>query len=325
VDVVERHEAVWEGRRDAWRAGALTALRLARGEARLVRRVAGEFDAVLVGYPGHADVFAARRALPDVPLVFNPLVSLADTLVADRGRFGQRTLAARALRSLDRRAFAAADLVVADTRAHAELFSMLGARDVAVVPVGADERVFHPPWQAPDEPLVLFVGKLIPLHGLDTILNAAHAVGDVAFRVAGDGQLADRLRDRPPNVEWVPWIEYDRLGDAYRGATCALGIFGTSAKAERVIPNKAYHALACGTPLVTADTRGARELVVDGESGLLVPAGDADGLAAAVRSMVEDTQLQHRLSVGGNDAYRRTAGEDVLATRWREVVERVTR
>jgi hypothetical protein len=52
VSVVERHEPVWEGRQNAWRAGALTAMRLARAELRLARRLCGDFDAALVGYPG---------------------------------------------------------------------------------------------------------------------------------------------------------------------------------------------------------------------------------------------------------------------------------
>jgi glycosyltransferase involved in cell wall biosynthesis len=325
VSVVERHEAVWEGRRNAWRAGALTALRLARAEVRLARRLHGEFDAVLVGYPGHLDVLALRRALPDVPLILNPLVSLSDTLVGDRARFRPGSLPARGLRAVDRRAFAAADVVVADTHAHAELFASLGAREVEVVPVGAEERVFHPPWQPAAARRVLFVGKLIPLHGLEMILRAAATLPDVQFRVIGEGQLDERLRGRPVNVEWIRWVEYEHLGNEYRAAACALGIFGTSAKAARVIPNKAYQALACGTPLVTADTPAARELLSDGESARLVPAGNSEALADAVRGLLADDEAARQLAEHGLATYRAHASEDVLAPRWREVVARVVR
>ena len=99
------------------------------------------------------------------------------------------------------------------------------------------------------------------------------------------------MTERPPNVEWVDWVEYERLPEELQRAGCALGIFGTSAKAGRVIPNKAFQALACGTPLVTADTPAARELLVDGESALLVPPGDAEALADAVRRLASDPEL----------------------------------
>jgi glycosyltransferase involved in cell wall biosynthesis len=319
VDVVERHEPVWEGRRDAWRAGAASALALARAELRLVRRVAGAFDAVVVGYPGHVDVPAARRACGDAPLVLNPLVSLADTLVQDRGRFRAGSLAARVLAGVDRRALDAAEVVVADTHAHAELFASLGARRCEVCFVGADERVFHPD-DARRDSHVLFVGKLIPLHGVETILAAARLLPDTPFRVVGSGQLDAALAARPPNVEWVPWIQYERLGEEYRLAGCALGVFGTSAKASRVIPNKAFHALACATPLVTADTPGVRELLTDRVDARLVPPGDADALAAAIGDALGDVALGAR----GRATYSARASEDVLARCWHGVVERAT-
>jgi glycosyltransferase involved in cell wall biosynthesis len=102
-----------------------------------------------------------------------------------------------------------------------------------------------------------------------------------------------------------------------------LGIFGTSAKAARVIPNKAYQALACGTPLVTADTPAARELLSDGESALLVPPGDPEALAAAVRRLAADPELGARLSRGGRETYERQASEEVLGRRWRGLLERL--
>jgi glycosyltransferase involved in cell wall biosynthesis len=119
----------------------------------------------------------------------------------------------------------------------------------------------------------------------------------------------------------VPWVDYERLPGEIRSAGCALGIFGTSAKASRVIPNKAFQALACGAPLVTADTPAARELLRDGESALLVPAGDPEALAAAVVRLRGDVALARRIGGGGLAAYRERASEAVLGARWRELIE----
>jgi glycosyltransferase involved in cell wall biosynthesis len=325
IEVTERHVSVWEGRRDSWRAGLLTVARLAAAELRLLRRPRSDFDVLLVGYPGHPDLATARRAAGDRPIVFSPLVSLADTFVADRGRFHSGSVAARALEAIDKCAFRAADLVVADTQAHAHhLATLTGlpAERVAVCFVGAEERVFRPGW-APEEPFTcLFVGKLIPLQGVETILAAAHTEPELPFRIVGSGQLESLIHDRPANVEWIPWVEYEQLPVELHRAGCALGVFGTSGKAQRVIPNKAFQALACGTPLVTADTPAARELLVDEESALLVPPGDPRALAAAVGRLATDPALAQRLSEGGLEAYREHASEDVLGQRWRSVLER---
>jgi glycosyltransferase involved in cell wall biosynthesis len=325
VDVVEWHVGVWEGQRDSWRAGPAALGRLVAAELRLLWRPVSDFDIVVVGYPGHLDLAVARRAAGDRPIVFNPLVSLADTFVADRRRFEPGSLAARALETIDRRAFRAADIVVADTRAHARHLAALAGLPpdrVEVCFVGAEERLFRPGW-APGQPFTcLFVGKLIPLQGVETILAAARGAPGLPFRVVGSGQLETLLRDRSPNVEWIPWVEYDRLPDELHRAGCALGIFGTTEKAQRVIPNKAFQALACGTPLVTADTPAARELLVDGESALLVPAGDPNALAAALQRLAADAALAGKLSEGGHAAYREHASEEVLGRRWLGVLEK---
>jgi glycosyltransferase involved in cell wall biosynthesis len=325
VEVAERNEPVWEGEEHKWAAGVGTALRLVAAEARLWRRRGGDFDAVLVGYPGHLDLPAARHAARGRPVVFNALVSLADTLVSDRRRFRAGSLPARALTALDRRAFRTADLVVADTAAQADLFRAAGARRVEVCLVGAEERLFTPGWTQPETFTVLFVGKLSPLHGLETILAAARLAPDLRFRLIGSGQLDRLLDERPPNVEHVPWVDYELLPGELHRASCALGIFGTSDKAARVIPNKAFQALACGTPLVTADTPAARELLRGEESALLVPAGDPGALAGALGRLAADRGLARVLSSAGLAAYRAQASEEVLGGRWRELIEGLVR
>jgi glycosyltransferase involved in cell wall biosynthesis len=323
VDVHEVHTPVWETSETRWNAGVGTAIRLAVAEARLLARQVPDVDAIVVGYPGHFDMPAAKRAAKGRPVVFNPLVSLADTFVDDRARFRPHSLPARALELVDRRAFDAADLVVSDTGADAEFFSRLTRTRVETCFVGAEDQVFTPGWARPEQFTVLFVGKLIPLQGVDVVLGAARLAPDVRFRIVGSGQLDALLRRRPPNVEHLPWVAYERLPAELHSAGCALGIFGSSRKAARVIPNKAFQALACATPLVTADTPASRELLVDGESALLVPPGDPAGLAEAVKTIAGDGALAERLSRGGRQTYEERASEAVLGPRWRTMIERL--
>ncbi len=325
VDVREQHRPVWE-RRHNWSIGARQLLRLAEAERSLRRthEEARDADALIVGYPGHFDLPAAKRVARGRPVVFNPLVSLFDTLVDDRARFRRGSPAASLVQLVDRRAFGRADLVVADTEAHAEFFrEQFGLEEaaLAVCLVGAEDRLFRPGRQ-PAEPFhALFVGKLIPLHGIETILAAAALAPEIPFRIVGSGQQEHLLAARPGNVDWVPWLDYEQLPAALHAAGCALGIFGTSGKAARVIPNKAFQAIACGTPLVTADTPAARELLTNGHDALLVPAGDPVALAAAVRRLAQEPELA-AIGARGRETYERRASEEALGPRWRDLLER---
>jgi glycosyltransferase involved in cell wall biosynthesis len=318
VDLV--HQDMWTGRHKFGLTPTVLP-RLARAEVRLARAsVADDAEAVIVGYPGHFDLWSAKRHRR--PVVFNAMVSLYDTFVEDRERFREGSLPAKALRRLDRAAFRASDLLVADTQANADYMRALaGLDEVAVCYVGAEERLFQRAWQRNDDFHVLFVGKFAPLHGVDVILDAARLLPDVPFRIVGTGQLTQVLGDRPGNVEHIPWVEYERIPDLYARAGCALGVFGTSGKADRVIPHKAFQALAVGSPLVTADTPAARELLVDGRDCLLVDR-TADSLAQAIVALRDDPGLAERIGTGGRATFEREASETVLGGRWREAVER---
>jgi glycosyltransferase involved in cell wall biosynthesis len=319
VDVAVINLDPWK-RTHKFALGVSAIPRLLAAELRLgVARLPAGTDALIVGYPGQFDLPAA--CLHRRPVVFNPMVSLYDSLVEDRGRFRPGSLVARVLREVDVRSFRAADVVVADTRAHARFMAALaGIDEPAVCYVGAEERLFRAAWRLREEFHALFVGKLIPLHGLDAILDAARLLPDVRFRVIGSGQLDRLLRDRPPNVEHVAWVEYERLPQEYATAGCALGVFGSSDKAQRVIPNKAFQALAVGTPLVTADTEAARELLTDGRDALLVDRSP-ESIADAVRRIRDTPDLAGRLGREGRATFEREASEAVLGVRWRDAIE----
>ena len=319
VEVVEHHRPVWEDQRH--KAGAfLRPLPLARAGGRFAAAWAGlavqgarepRLDAVIAGYPAQPDAVPAWvvSRIRRVPLVVDMMISLADTLGGDRALAGRA--ASAALAGIDRVSLAAADLVLADTRAGADWLSeRFGVRRdrIAVVPVGAEPGPFLPRPAPPGPPTALVYGKLAPLHGIATVLAAAREPGVPPIRVIGDGQLgpwlADELRrDPPPGVSWERWVPYERLGEELGASAIALGIFGTSDKAARVVPNKVWQAMAARRPVVTGDTPAVREVLQDGETALLVPPGDPAALAAALRRLAGDRALRDRLAEAGHRRY----------------------
>jgi glycosyltransferase involved in cell wall biosynthesis len=318
-EVIECHVPVWE--RTQHKAGNfLRSFALIASSVRaaaawvqiLVReRRIGDVDAVMAGYPAQLDAPLARTIARrrGVPLVVDMMISFSDTLGGDRGRAGARMT--KLLSWMDAQLVRSADVVVADTTANADWIEQAFPRArgrVIVVYVGAEPERF-PPRAQPEPPVrALFVGKLAPLHGLGVVLEAARYPGVPPVRIIGDGQLRDWLdgelaRHRPPALEHVPWVPYDQLGDELAAAHICLGIFGGSAKASRVIPNKVWQAMAVGRPIITADTPGAREVLRHGQDALLVPAGDAAALAAALAELAQDPDLRVRLGAQARRRY----------------------
>jgi glycosyltransferase involved in cell wall biosynthesis len=317
AEVTEFHVEVW-GAEHKFALGPRALPRLVRAEVSLATRKMRELDVLLVGYPGQFDLWSAQRH--GLPVAFNAMVSLYEALVEDRHRFRPRSLPARALLTLDRRSFRAADLVIADTAANAQYLADLASLErVEHVYVGAEESLFTHTWTLPEVFTVLFVGKLIPLHGLQLILEAARLLPEIPFRIVGTGQEQHVLESAPPNVEHVPWIEYRDLPAAYSSAGCALGIFGPGPKTDRVIPNKVFQALAVGAPVITADTQGARELLANQTDALLVDR-TPDALADAIRTLAEHPPTAQELGRAGRSTYERKASEEVLGKRWIELL-----
>ena len=322
VEVVERHRPVWERSRHKagggfLRPGAILAsgARFAGAWVALTPGAVRErpVDAIVAGYPAQPDavpawmIARARR----VPLVVDMMISLWDTLAGDRAIAGRG--AAAVLAGVDRVSLRAADLVLADTAAGADWLAARFGVDrarIAVVPVGAEPARFPPTPPAPGPPRARFYGKLAPLHGVASVLEAARAPGAPPVRLIGEGQLgawleAELARDRPPGLTWERWVPYEDLGAEVAASAICLGVFGTSAKAARVVPNKVWQALAARRAVVTADTPGVREVLRDGESALLVPPGDGGALGAALARLAADEALRERLADAGHEVYRR--------------------
>lgn len=285
-------------------------------------------DLVVVGFPGHSDVLAARLAtLPRrVPVILDAFVSVYETAVEDRRRVTANSLAARRYLLQDRVACALADLVVLDTDAHISYFrEELGARRTrfARLWVGSDDEIMRPrPRTESDTLRVLFYGTYVPLHGAEYIVRAAQELertGDpVEFTMIGNGQtyqdvrtLAERLGVRSVRFD-DRRLAYDDLPALIGESDVCLGVFGTTTKAARVIPNKVFDGLAMARTVVTADTPAAREALTDGLDCRLCPPGDGVALAGVLRELQRSPSESTALACRGHDLFRAEFSLDAL-------------
>jgi glycosyltransferase involved in cell wall biosynthesis len=178
--------------------------------------------------------------------------------------------------------------------------------------------VFRPqPDVAPTPNLVVFHGTFVPLQGLTTIVQAAKLLerDGIRFRIIGDGQerqavqaLAGELG--AGNVEFPGRVPLQEMPREIAAASLCLGIFGTSAKAGRVVPNKVFECLAVGRPIVTADTPAIRDALAGQVA--VVPAGDPEALAGEIRTLLDDPVRLASLGAAGHDRYVRDYSEAAL-------------
>ena len=162
--------------------------------------------------------------------------------------------------------------------------------------------------------MLLFVGRIQPLKGVDVAVRALAALGDRGARllvVGGpsgpDGECeVERLHalvaglGLEGRVRFVPPQPHHLLSTYYRAADVCL------------VPSRsesfglvALEAAACGTPVVAADVGGLRTIVDDGRTGFLVEGRDPDAFAASARRLLDDDDLARRMSAAGADRARR--------------------
>ncbi len=304
-------------------------------------RMLPSHDVVFVAYSDSRTMVPFARLISSVPIVWDAFYSLYDTRVTDRSLVSALNPKGWAYWFADVISAHLATRVMLDTRAHAEYFTktfFLPERSVGYAFVGTDERVFYPRPEVERDPAVVtvgFYGKYIPLQGVEVIVRAAHllrAHKHIHFVLLGSGQTYRKTRAlaealETANISFQEKISYEALPALLASFDVALGIFGTSGKASRVIPNKVFEAMAMGKPIITADTSAARELLSHTKNAFLVPPGDARRLAEAIELLAGNGALRRKLGAGARETFlahaqTRSVGEKILSEIAQSVIRR---
>lgn len=254
---------------------------------------------VLVNFPGYYLMPIAwfLTRFPRKQLIFDAFISISDTLVSDRKKVSWRNPRAWLYYAVDVLSCMLADEVLIDTEAHKQFFAkrfFLPAKKIRVIYVETLRDLFYPGPKEDKLPQgkynILFIGSYIPLQGIEYILGAAKLLEDqkdMHFTLIGNGQTYNEMTTlahsmKLNNVTFLDFQPLPELPHYLRSCDIALGIFGTSDKARRVIPHKVFDAVACGIPVITAANDAIGEKFTDGKEVFLCKAGDAKSLADTV-------------------------------------------
>lgn len=272
----------------------------------------------------------------EVPLLFDPLISVYDKQVFERGKFAPGSWRAERLRRHEQRQLQRADLILADTAEHARFFAEtfdLDPQRLAVIPVGAEEALFRPlaaAQRSPAMPLqVLFYGSFIGLQAPQLIVEAARLYQGppVHWRLVGEGPLLEecrRLAAGLTTVSFEPWYPYEQLPALLAEADLVLGIFGSSDKAARVIPNKVYQAMACAKPVVTRRSPAFPTALLNEASGITwVEPGSAPALAQAVAAHAAHPEQLPELGALARHSFDRHFSLASIREQLRQVLDRL--
>jgi glycosyltransferase involved in cell wall biosynthesis len=161
--------------------------------------------------------------------------------------------------------------------------------------------------------VLAFAGRLTAQKGLDVLLRAVAAVDDVRLVVAGEGEERGAVERLVRELRLDGRV--DLLGARPREQALELLAAADAAvlaSGWENLPHAVVEALAVGTPVIATRVGGVPEVVVEGENGLLVPPGDPDALAAAIRRFRDDRLLRDALTARAAPSVERYSAEAVL-------------
>jgi glycosyltransferase involved in cell wall biosynthesis len=219
-----------------------------------------------------------------------------------------------------------ASAIVATSQAYLDASIALASwrSKATVIPLGVDDIVLPEAqpdlWPSGTGLRLLAVGRLSHYKGFDVLIAALAQTPDARLLLIGDGEEAEALR----RLAAAPSVA-GRI--RFAGATDDAILQAAYATADAlVLPSldrgEAFglvllEAMRARVPVIASAIPGSGigEVVVDGESGLLVPPGDADALAAAIRS-IGDAALRRRLAIAGRERWENRFTLERAAQAW---------
>ncbi|MDA0377433.1 MAG: glycosyltransferase [Proteobacteria bacterium] len=225
------------------------------------------------------------------PLIIDPLISQWDKQINERNKLPFNSSKAKLLKNKEKYLLNLADLIFADTQMHANFFHLefsIPKPKLSVVYVGAEEKIFnYKKINIEEKTKVLFYGSFIKLHGAEVIIKAAKLLENenIEWNLIGQGPYLEKCKKLAKGYEKIKFfsaIPYKNLPNHIFKSDIMLGIFGSSRKAENVIPNKVFQSLACGRLVITRKSNAYPKKIKSNNGIIFINPNDPNELAKKV-------------------------------------------
>ncbi len=195
----------------------------------------------------------------------------------------------------------------------------------SLLPRGVNIDFFHPKKRNPGLlrraeriPALLYVGRISKEKGLDALIEAYETLRkegiEAGLTFVGEGPYLEELQERYEGREDIAFLGYRRGEElASLFASCDVFVFPSPTD---TFGNVVIEAQASGVPTVVSDTGGPAEQTVDGDTGLVFPADDAEALADRLRRLLRDPALRERLGRQGRQRAQSLSLDAAASAQW---------
>ncbi len=178
---------------------------------------------------------------------------------------------------------------------------------------------------AMDHRLLLWIGRLDPVKGLDDLLAALTIINEeipAHLVIVGEGPDRGRVvkQIRHLGLEDTASLLGVRRDVPHILKACDVFVFPSLTEG---MPNALLEAMAAGCPIVCTDVPGNRDLIVNGETGVCVPPGNPEALAAGVLKLLKNNELAGKMGARACEVARTSYNHDLMVDRYLEVYSRV--
>ncbi len=204
------------------------------------------------------------------------------------------------------------DRFIALTSFHKELLSKEGlpAERTDVIPNPVSIDAFS--GTKPDGDYVLFLGRLAPEKGIDTLLEAAQKLSDVSFKLVGNYNRLPGVEDRcPPNVELVGAVGRDQLETLYLNAR----MFVLPSVCYEGFPTVLLEAMSYRLPVLCSRIGGLPDIIEDGKNGLLFEPGNSSDLTEKIDRVWNNPEDSAGMGLSGKEKLLSEYGANALLDR----------